>query len=150
MNDELWQKGWQLYMWTLIADGGLWQDQGHGMGSRWYNYGDYICGLWQITLSSDKTRVMAWGSTDKSRRLYLRTLTADNVLWTDKSGRMRTLSSGCGGNSDSWPWVLTRQCYCIRGHCQTIHCADLAYMITLWHPQTLLLSVQQCAVSTCK
>ena len=65
-------------MWTLTADSGLWQDQSDSIWSLWQDQGAYMCGFWQLTVSSDKASVIACGATDK---ITATKLTADREFW---------------------------------------------------------------------
>jgi hypothetical protein len=149
------------------------------MRNLWQGYGDYTCRLWQLTVGSDKTRVIAWETSDKltatiwadsdnwrwaltrpgrsyqkplkrSRRLYVRTLTAYNGLWQNQADSMCSLWQDHGNYPDNRLWVLTRQCDWTSSLCQMIDSADLAYLITSCCAQILLQSPRESSVSTPK
>ena len=135
-------------MQTLTADSGLWQHQDNSMRSFWQDHGDYPSRVWQLTVGSDTTTVIAWEASDKPAQLYVWILTVDNGLWHDQGDSMRSLWQDHSDYSDNRQRVLTRQCHCTSCLCQTIRNADLAYLITPFHAQTLLLSPWEHLVST--
>jgi hypothetical protein len=166
-----------LYMWTLTTDGGLWHDQSDGMRKVLQDHSNCTCGLWQLTVGSDMTRVVGWEKSCKitatvradsdnwqwaltrpggqhekpltrSWQLYVQTLTADNELWQDEGDSMWSLWEHHGNYTDNWPWVLTSQCDCTSSLCQIVYSVDLAYIIIPCHVQTLLLSPWSYLVST--
>jgi len=176
---ESWQRLRWVYMRTLTADGWLWQDQGDSLRSLWQDHGDYTCGLWQLMVGFDKARAIEgevsgkitvtiradsdnWQCTltrpgrqhekplTRPWQLYVRTLTADNWLWQDHGDSMRSLRQDHSDYCDIRPSVLTRQCNCTSSLFQTIHSADLAYLITPCRAQTLLLSPREYLFSTPK
>jgi len=67
---------------TIRADSANWlralKDQGDSMESLWQDHGNYTCGLWQLTMGSDKTRVTLYRASDE---IMVTTLATDREFW---------------------------------------------------------------------